>query len=136
MKRPTFLELGRRTQFGRPVRRPIGPVAPPPDPASVADFDLGTWRVRPGVARMTRADRILALDAQTLTVLLILAERPPGGVNRDELIARVFGPGDDEDHRDKLRRCLSFLRRAFSEDGAVRIANAPAALLLSQQVFE
>ncbi|MBS0396006.1 MAG: PD40 domain-containing protein, partial [Proteobacteria bacterium] len=125
MKKPTFLDLGRRRQFGRPVRKPLGPLLPPPDPAGVADFDLATWRVRPALARMTRADRILALDPQTLAVLLILAERPEGGVNRDELTARVFGPGEDEDKRDKLRRCLSFLRRAFSEDGAVRIANAP-----------
>jgi Tol biopolymer transport system component len=125
MKRPTYLELGRRSAFGRPVKRPIGPVAPPPDPATVADFDLGTWRVRPALGRMTKADRILALDPQTLLVLLVLAERPPGGVYREELIARVFGPGDDSPAHDKLRRCLSFLRRAFSEDGAVRILNAP-----------
>jgi Tol biopolymer transport system component len=124
-RRPTYLELGRRTQFGRPVKKPIGPVAPAPDPEQVADFDLGTWRVRPALARMTRADRILALDPQTLLVLLILAERPPGGVNRELLIARVFGPGGDEAYHEKLRRSLSFLRRAFSEDGAVRIANAP-----------
>jgi Tol biopolymer transport system component len=125
VKRPTYLELGRRTQFGRPVRKPVGPVLPAPDPGAVADFDLGTWRVRPALARMTRADRILALDPQTLLVLLILAERPPGGVNRELLIARVFGPGGDAAYHDKLRRSLSFLRRAFSEDGAVRIVNAP-----------
>jgi hypothetical protein len=125
VKRPTYLELGRRTVFGRPVKRPIGPVAPPPDPATVADFDLATWRVRPALGRMTKADRILALDPQTLLVLLILAERPPGGVYREELVARVFGPGDDALAHEKLRRCLSFLRRAFSEDGAVRILNAP-----------
>ena len=107
------------------MKKPIGPVAPPPDPGSVADFDLGTWRVRPALARMTRADRILALDEQTLLVLLILAERPPGGVNREELVVRVFGAAGGEGPRDKLRRCLSFLRRAFSEDGAVRILNAP-----------
>ncbi|MBS0375460.1 MAG: PD40 domain-containing protein [Proteobacteria bacterium] len=125
MKPPTFLDLGRRKQFGRPVRKPLGPLPPPPDPAGVPDFELATWRVRPSLARMTRADRILALDAQTLAVLLILAERPPGGVNRDELMARVLGPGEDQDKRDKLRRSLSFLRRAFSEDGSVRIVNAP-----------
>jgi hypothetical protein len=125
VKRPSYLELGRRTAFGRPLKKPRGPVAPPPDPATVADFELATWRVRPALARMTRADRILALDPQTLLVLLILAERPPGGVNRDELVARVFGPGDDDRAHDKLRRCLSFLRRAFSEDGAVRVLNAP-----------
>ncbi|HUO79803.1 MAG TPA: hypothetical protein VMU00_06650 [Steroidobacteraceae bacterium] len=125
MKRPTYLELGRRTQFGRPVKKPVGPVAPPPDPAGVADFDLGTWRVRPALGRMTKADRILALEPQTLLVLLILAERPPGGVNREQLELRVFGPGAEGQNHDKLRRCLSFLRRAFSEDGAVRIVNAP-----------
>ena len=125
MKRPTYLELGRRTQFGRPVKKPVGPVAPPPDPAGVADFDLGTWRVRPALGRMTKADRILALEPQTLLVLLILAERPPGGVNREQLELRVFGPGAEGQNHDKLRRCLSFLRRAFSEGGAVRIVNAP-----------
>jgi Tol biopolymer transport system component len=125
VRRPTFLELGQRTAFGRPLKKPLGPVAPPPDPATVADFELATWRVRPALGRMTKADRILALDAQTLLVLLILAERPPGGVNREELVVRVFGPGAEQLAHDKLRRCLSFLRRAFSEDGAVRILNAP-----------
>ncbi|HXQ63314.1 MAG TPA: DPP IV N-terminal domain-containing protein [Steroidobacteraceae bacterium] len=125
MKRPGYLELGRRKAFGRPVRKPVGPVAPPPDPQAVPDFDLATWRVRPALGRMTRADRIIALDRPTLLVLLILAERPPGGVNRDELAARVFGPGGVEQQEPKLRRCLGFLRRAFSEDGAVRLTNAP-----------
>ena len=35
MKRPTYLELGRRTAFGRPLKKPLGPVPPPPDPATV-----------------------------------------------------------------------------------------------------
>jgi len=125
MKRPGYLELGRRKAFGRPVRKPVGPVAPPPDPHVVPDFDLGTWRVRPALGRMTRADRIVALDMPTLLVLLILAERPPGGVNRDQLAARVFGPGGIEEQQPKLKRSLGFLRRAFSEDGAVRLINAP-----------
>jgi len=125
VKRPTYLELGRRTAFGRPLKKPVGPVPPPPDPATIADFDLATWRVRPALGRMTKADRILALDEQTLLVLLVLAERPPGGVNREQLVARVFGPGAEELAHEKLRRCLSFLRRAFSEDGSVRILNAP-----------
>ena len=124
MKGSGYLERGRRTLLGRPVRRPIGPVAPPPDPVGVADFELATWRVRPALARMTRADRIVALDAATLAILLILAEHPPGGVNRDELAARVFGPGDPDEHEPKLRRSLSFLRRVFSEDGAVHLENA------------
>ena len=125
MKRPTYLELGRRQRFGRPAQKRPGPLPPPPDPATIADFDLGTWRVRPPLARLTRADRILVLEDATLKILLLLAERPPGGVNRDELAARVFGPGGIEANEDKFKRCLSFLRRAFSEDGAVRIVNAP-----------
>lgn len=124
-KRPTFLELGRRRAFGRPVRKPLGPVDPPPDPAVTPDFDLGTWRVRPSLARMTRADRIVALDKPTLLALLILAEHPTSGVNRDELAARIYGGGMAEDHEPKLRRVLGLLRRVLSEDGAVRIANAP-----------
>ena len=125
MKRPTYLELGRRKHFGRPARKSPGPLLPPPDPATIADFDLGTWRVRPALGRLTRADRILVLDDATLKILLLLAERPPGGVGRDELALRVFGPGGIEANGDKFRRCLGFLRRAFSEDGAVRIVNAP-----------
>ncbi len=125
VKRLTYLELGRRTAFGRPLKKPVGPVPPPPDPAAVADFELATWRVRPSLGRMTKADRILALDPQTLLVLLILAERPAGGVNREQLVVRVFGAGAEQLAHEKLRRCLSFLRRAFSEDGAVRILNAP-----------
>jgi Tol biopolymer transport system component len=125
VKRPSYLELGRRIAFGRPLKKPLGPVPPPPDPSEIADFDLGTWRVRPGLKRMTRADRIVALDQQTLLTLLVLAERPAGGTNRDELAARVFGGGLAEDHEPKLRRVLGLLRRVFSEDGAVRIANAP-----------
>jgi Tol biopolymer transport system component/DNA-binding winged helix-turn-helix (wHTH) protein len=122
MKRRTYLELGRRTMFGRPVKKPVGPVEPPPDPQAVADFDLGTWRVRPALGRMTRADRIVALDENTLVTLLCLVEAPPEGVNRDELALRVFGHGE---HEPKLRRCMSFLRRVFSEDGSVRVENAP-----------
>ena len=125
MKRRSYLELGKRMAFGRPVKKPIGPVAPAPDPDHVADFDLGTWRVRPALRRMTRADRIVALDGPTLLTLLVLAESPPGGTNRDELAARVYGGGLAEDHEPKLRRVLGLLRRVFSEDGAVRIVNAP-----------
>lgn len=124
-KRPTFLELGRRQVFGRPARRPVGPVDPPPDPAGVPDFDLGSWRIRPALGRMTSADRIVALEKPTLIALLILAERPPGGVNRDVLAARLYGGGTAEDHAPKLHRVLSFLRRAFSADGSVRITNVP-----------
>jgi Tol biopolymer transport system component len=122
MKRGSYLELGRRKMFGRPVKKPVGPVAPPPDPKDYADFELGTWRVRPTLGRMTRADRIVALDEHTLVTLLCLAEAPPEGVNRDELAVRVFGPGE---HEVKLRRCTSLLRRIFSEDGSVRLENAP-----------
>src|SRR5215469_6732686 len=85
-------------------------------------LDLGTWRVRPGLARMTRADRIVALDPASLAVILILREAPPEGVNRDVLAARLFGPGE---HEVPLRSALGFLRRVFSEDGAVRLENAP-----------
>ena len=125
VKRPTYLDLGRRTLFGRPTPRRAGPVEPPPDPREAADFDLGTWRVRPALGRMTRADRIVALDLSTLQIILILAAAPPGGVNRDELAARVFGIGDPAEYEPKLRRALGFLRRTFSEDGAVRVENAP-----------
>jgi Tol biopolymer transport system component len=119
----TYLELGRRKVFGRPVKKPVGPVAPAPDPQTIVDFDLGTWRVRPALGRMTRADRIVALEDATLRLLLCLVEAPRDtGVNRDELAARVFGPGE---HEARMRRHLGLLRRVFSEDGAVRIENAP-----------
>ena len=125
MKRPTYLELGRRTLFGRPTRRRTDPLEPPPDPQLATDFELGTWRVRPSLGRMTRADRIVALDLASLQIILILAAAPPGGVNRDDLAARVFATADPADYEPKLRRSLGFLRRMFSEDGAVRLENAP-----------
>lgn len=122
MKKPGYLELGRRTVFGRPAKKPVGPVAPPPDPKEYADFDLGTWRVRPSLGRMTRADRIVALDGTTLVTLLCLVEAGARGVNRDELLLRVYGRGE---HEAKFKRVLSHLRRIFSEDGSVRLENAP-----------
>lgn len=122
MKRPTYLESGQRKRFGRPAKRPLGAVEPAPDPAGYPDFELGTWRVRPALGRMTRADRIVALDAATLRCLLVLHSTPEQGVTRAVLAARVYDPGTPEE---KLRRCLSFLRRLFAEDGSVRIENAP-----------
>ena len=125
MKRPTYLELGKRQAFGRTLRKPVGPVDPPPDPGSVAAFELGTWHVDPPRAEMTRDMRHVPLDVQTLQVLLILAERPADGVGREALAVRVFGVAGSEEHGPKLRRSLGFLRRTFSEDGSVRILNAP-----------
>lgn len=122
MKKPGYLELGRRTMFGRPAKKQVGPVAPPPDPKEYADFDLGTWRVRPSLGRMTRADRIVALEGTTLVTLLCLVEAGADGVNRDELLLRVYGRGE---HEVKFKRVLSHLRRIFSEDGSVRLENAP-----------
>lgn len=109
-------------RFGRPVAKPVGDVTPLPDPATVADFDLGTWRVRPALSRMTRADRLVALEPATLRCLLALHDAPPEGVARSMLTARVFGQGVPDE---RLRRCLSHLRRVFAEDGSVRIENAP-----------
>ena len=121
-RRPTYLEAGQRMRFGRPVQKRIDPVDPAPEPATSPDFELGTWRVRPASGRMTRADRLVALDPATLRCLLVLHEAPPSGVARPILAARVFGMGAPEE---KLRRCLSHLRRVFAEDGSVRIENAP-----------
>lgn len=124
-RRPTYLELGRRERFGKRASKSVGPIEPPPHPADVADFDLGSWHVEPAQARMSRGERVVQLDDQVLAALLILAERPPGGVNRDRLILRIFGPAGAETHPDKIRRVLSALRRLFSEDGSVRLVNAP-----------
>ena len=91
-RRPTYLELGRRERFGKRATKSVGPIEPPPRPDEVADFDLGTWHVQPSLARMTRGDHVVDLDDQVLAALLILAERPPGGINRDLLILRIYGP--------------------------------------------
>lgn len=121
-RRPTYLEAGQRMRFGRPVGKRVGDFEPLPEPATVPDFELGSWRVRPAVGRMTRADRLVALDGPTLRCVLALHAAPPGGVPRALLAALVFGQGVPDD---RLRRCLSFLRRVFAEDGSVRIENAP-----------
>ena len=124
-KRSTYLDLGRRQAFGRPIKKILPPLPPPPDPLTVADFDLGAWRVRPSLSRMTRADRIQTLDPQTLSILILLGQPPISPVNREELATRVFGRGGIDEHGEKFRACLSFLRRILSEDGSVRIVNAP-----------
>lgn len=123
--RKTYLELGRRERFGKRASRPAGPIEPPPRPQDVADFELGSWHVQPTLARISRGERVVQLDEQVLAALLILAERPPGGVNRDVLILRIYGPAGAETHADKIRRVLSALRRLFSEDGSVRLVNVP-----------
>lgn len=125
MKRPSYLELGRRQAFGRTARKPVGPVDPPPRPEEAEAFDLGSWHVEPAAGRMRRGAREIALDVQTLQILLILAAAPEAGVGREALAVRVFGVAGSEEHGPKLRRCLGFLRRVFSEDGSVRILNAP-----------
>jgi Tol biopolymer transport system component len=123
-KRSTYLDLGRRQAFGRPIKKILPPLPPAPDPSTVADFDLGSWRVRPSLSHMTRADRIQALDPQTLSILIILGQPPIEPVNREELATRVFGRGGIDQHGEKFRASLSFLRRVLSEDGSVRIVNA------------
>jgi Tol biopolymer transport system component len=132
MKRPGYLELGRRKVFGKPVNKPLGPIEPPPDPQQSLPFSLGSWHVDPMNAYMQRDDRTVALDRPTLLILLILAEHQLDtlttdtveGINRDVLALRVFGGNAPAMHANKLRRSLSFLRRIFSEDGSVRILNA------------
>ncbi len=121
----TFLELGKRTRFGRPAQKAPAPVVPPPRPEDVPPFELGTWHVEPLLRRMTRGTRVADLDEQVLSAVLILAAAPPEGVNRDQLILSLFGPAHPETHREKLRRVLSTLRRLFSEDGSVSLVNAP-----------
>src|SRR3974390_1081610 len=93
---PSYLEVGRRKLFGRPERKILGPVDPPPDPAGVPDFDLGTWRGRPAPPPVARADRIVAHAPASLAVILMLRDAPPEGLNRDLLAARLFGPGEHE----------------------------------------
>jgi Tol biopolymer transport system component len=122
----SYLELGRRDRFGRkPPLQVIGPIVPPPRAEDVPPFELGSWRVEPLLARMTRGERVVQFDAQVLSALLILATAPEGGVNRDRLILSIFGPGGAETHPEKIRRVLGTLRRLFSEDGSVRLVNAP-----------
>ena len=132
MKRPGYLELGRRTVFGKPVNKPLGPLEPPPDPQQSLPFSVGSWHVDPPNARMQRDGRTVALDRPTLLILLILAAYQQDtvgvdtaeGINRDVLALRVFGGNSPAMHVNKLRRSLSFLRRTFSEDGSVRLLNA------------
>ncbi len=127
MKRgpPSYLELGKRTRFGRAAQKPSGPIVPPPRAEDVPPFELGTWHVEPALARMRRGERVVELDAQVLSALLILAAAPAGGVNRDQLILSIYGPAGADTHPEKIRRVLGALRRLFSEDGAVRLVNAP-----------
>ena len=59
-KRPSYLELGRRERFGKRASKPVGPIEPPPRPADVADFQLGTWHVQPATQCGKPAPGVLA----------------------------------------------------------------------------
>jgi len=125
MKKPrSYLELGKRKRLGRPDR-PRGPIPPTPDPATTDDLDLGTWRVQPSALQLVRADRIVSLDVQAMTALLIIAQAAAEGINRDVLTLMLFGPAGSETHPAKLRRVLSLLRRVCTDDGSVRLENTP-----------
>ncbi len=122
MKRPTYLDAGRKMRFGKPSRRLVDEAEPAPDPSTFPDFSLGTWLVQPALGTLTRGDRIVSVNTQTMMCLLVLHTAPVQGVSRAMLVARVFGLEASEE---KIRPCLSLLRRVFAEDRSVRIEHAP-----------
>jgi Tol biopolymer transport system component len=129
-KRPSYLEAGKRRflkEGKRGLQRvaalptPAPDVEPPPVAAQTPDFDLGRWRVRPGMARMTRSDRMVKLEATTLGVLLVLREGQAAGSTRGPLVpvelcaARVFG---HVRYTDAVRLAVGELRRLLDGEDA------------------
>ncbi len=125
MKRKTngFLDVVRQKRAEQNRNWSTGPLPPPLDLATCADFTLGTWRIEVQAARLVRGDRQFELDEQMLSTLVLIAQAGALGIRRELLCLHLFGPVRPENHPAKLRRITSFLRRVLSDDGSVRLIN-------------
>ena len=77
-------------------------------------FKLGSFEVRPLTGEVSGADGTAHLEPKVMEVLAALAQRPGEVVERDELLARVWGARAavaDE----PLTRCIAELRRVLGD---------------------
>ena len=77
-------------------------------------FKLGSFEVRPLTGEVSGADGVAHLEPKVMEVLAALAQRPGEVVEREELLARVWGARAavaDE----PLTRCIAELRRVLGD---------------------
>jgi len=125
-KKPTgFLEIVRQKRAAQNIAWSRGPLPPPIDLTSCADFALGTWQVEIQNSCIRRGNRVFELDEQALSAIVLIAQAGTLGIRRDTLCIQIYGPVRPENHPAKLRRITSFLRRVVGDDGSVRLINTP-----------
>jgi TolB-like protein/DNA-binding winged helix-turn-helix (wHTH) protein/Tfp pilus assembly protein PilF len=77
------------------------------------DLTIGEWEVNRVDGRISRSGESLRLRPKTMEVLLCLASRPDELVERDEIIARVWGRELVTD--EPLTTCIAELRRSLGD---------------------
>ena len=75
------------------------------------DFEL---ELRP--RRLRRGNRVLKMERIPLEVLLLLLERPGEIITRDEIVARVWGPGVFLDTDNSIRGAIRKIRHVLKDD--------------------
>lgn len=77
-------------------------------------FQLGPWRVEPGLLQVSNGAHAVRLEPRTMSVLCHLASRPRVTVSREELLDAVWKTRFVVE--ETLTRCISQLRQAFEDD--------------------
>lgn len=93
---------------------PPGPAAAEPDAPPGDDFELGGWRVRPSLNRLTRGGATVRLEPKMMDVLALLASRAGRVVSKDELSEAVWP--DVFVTESVITRAIAGLRRALEDD--------------------
>jgi DNA-binding winged helix-turn-helix (wHTH) protein/Tol biopolymer transport system component len=81
---------------------------------SNADFWVGDWLVRPGLARIERAAEVVHITPRSMAVLVYLAEARGRVISRNEILDAVWPRM--EVTQDALSQCIVELRKAFRDD--------------------
>jgi len=113
-QKPGFLELGRRTLFGRPSRPVVPDLPPAPDLAATPSFTIGALTIDTQRHVALWHTREFPLEPTALRLLIMLNDAYPDAVNREHLAVRLFGRGGTFEHRESFQRQLSRLRHVFS----------------------
>ena len=118
-RKPGFLELGRRTLFGRPARPVVGALPPAPEPSSSEDFSVGELIVQPrlGVARLREVS--FPLENPALKLLLML--QSGAAIPREHLAVRIYGRGGTFEHGSAFARQLARVRHVLKQTGVAEL---------------
>jgi TolB-like protein/tetratricopeptide (TPR) repeat protein len=89
------------------------------DLAAIADFPLGSARLRPSLREVAANGTIETLEPRVMQVLVLLAQAAGRTVSRDEMVERCWGGtivGEDA-----IQRCIGRLRKLADASGAFEI---------------